>query len=63
MGVEVKLGTSRIDAGAAHLLALRDKLAPDIQKLCAGLIVVVADSPTYVRTDGVGVTSLASLGP
>lgn len=63
LGVEVKLGTPRIDEGAAHLLALRDKLAPDTQARCAGLLVIVADSPTYLRPDGVAVTSLASLGP
>lgn len=63
LGIEVKLGTSRVDEGAAHLLAMREKLAPDVQARCAGLLVVVADSPTYVRRDGVTVTSLASLGP
>jgi uncharacterized protein len=63
LGVEVKLGSSRIDEGAAHLLALREKLDPGVQTRCAGLLVVVVDSPTYLRPDGVIVTSLASLGP
>ena len=63
LGVEVKLGVSRLDEGASHLLALRDKLDPAVVERCAGLLVVVADSPTYIRPDGVVVTSLASLGP
>jgi uncharacterized protein len=63
LGVETKLGAGRVDEGAAQLLALRDKLDPGTAALCAGLIVVAADTPTYVRPDGVLVTSLASLGP
>ena len=63
LGIEVKLGASRVDEGAAHLLALRDKLSPEANARCAALLVVVADSPTYRRPDGVLVTSLASLGP
>lgn len=63
LGVEAKLGAGRIDEGAAHLLALRDKIDPATTARCAGLIVVAADTPTYLRPDGVLVTSLASLGP
>lgn len=63
IGVEVKLGTSRIDEGAVNLLAMRSKLDTSVRDLCEGLMVVSADTPTYVREDGVMVTSLASLGP
>lgn len=63
LGVEVKLGHSRVDEGARHLLALKAKLAEDTQAACGALVVVVADSPTYTRPDGVVVTSVASLGP
>jgi predicted AAA+ superfamily ATPase len=63
IGVEVKLGYSRVDAAAQNLLALREKLSTEANSACAALIVVVADSPTYTRADGVLVTSVASLGP
>jgi len=39
------------------------RLASDAQERCRGLVVVVADSPTYRRPDGVIVTSIAALGP
>jgi predicted AAA+ superfamily ATPase len=60
---EVKLGASRVDEGASNLLAMHGKLASDAQERCRGLVVVVSDSPTYRRPDGVIVTSIAALGP
>lgn len=63
IAVEVKLGHSRVDGGAANLLAMRKKLTERASAACGALVVVVADSPTYVRPDGVIVTSIASLGP
>ncbi|MPZ19641.1 MAG: DUF4143 domain-containing protein [Luteitalea sp.] len=63
IGIETKLGHSRVDEGAHNLLALRRKLSEETNALCGALVVVVADSPTYVRPDGVIVTSVASLGP
>jgi uncharacterized protein len=63
VGVEVKLGHSWVEDGARHLLALRAKLSEETNAACGALVVVVADSPTYVRDDGVIVASLASLGP
>lgn len=62
LGVEVKLGHNRVDEGATNLLALREKLSPEVNANCGALVVVVADSPTYTRPDGVVVTSIASLG-
>lgn len=63
LGVEIKLGTHRVDEGAANLLALREKLDDDARARCGALLVVVADSPTYTRPDGVIVSSVAALGP
>lgn len=63
IAVEVKLGHNRADEGAANLLALREKLSPEVNANCGALLVVVADTPTYTRPDGVVVTSIASLGP
>jgi predicted AAA+ superfamily ATPase len=63
IAVEVKLGHNRVDEGAANLLALREKLSPEVNANCGALLVVVADTPTYTRPDGVVVTSIASLGP
>jgi len=63
VAVEVKLGHNRVDEGARNLLALRKKLSPEANANCGALLVVVADSPTYTRPDGVVVTSVASLGP
>lgn len=48
--------------GAHNLLALRDKLSPEAVAACGALVVIVADSPTYIRPDGVLVTSIAALG-
>jgi predicted AAA+ superfamily ATPase len=63
IGIEVKLGHNRVDEGAANLLAMQARLSAEANAACGALIVVVADSPTYTRSDGVVVTSLASLGP
>lgn len=63
LGVEVKLGLSQVAAAAANLLTMHGKLGAEVRAACGALLVVVADTPTYVRTDGVVVTSLASLGP
>lgn len=61
--VEVKLGHGRVDEGAANLLALKRKLSPETNGRCGALMIVVADSPTYVRPDGIVVASVAALGP
>lgn len=62
IAVEVKLGHHRVDE-VCNLLALRGKLSAGANETCGALLVVVADSPTYTRPDGVVVTSIASLGP
>ncbi|MGI8646671.1 MAG: ATP-binding protein [Mycobacteriales bacterium] len=63
IAVEVKLGHNRVDLGAHNLLSMRSKLSDQVNAHCGALVVVVADSPTYVRPDGVIVTSVAALGP
>lgn len=63
VGLEVKLGPSRIEEGARNLLAMRGKLAEGEVVKCGALVVASADTPTFVRQDGVIVTSLAALGP
>lgn len=63
IAVEVKLGHHRIEEGAQNLLALHTKVADEVRSRCGSLVVVVADSPTYTRPDGVLVTSVAALGP
>jgi predicted AAA+ superfamily ATPase len=63
IGVEVKLGVHRLEECVRNLHALVDKLSQQTRDRCGALVVVVADSPTYVRPDGVVVTSLAALGP
>jgi predicted AAA+ superfamily ATPase len=63
LAAEVKLGHNRVDEGARNLLSLREKLTPSASAACGALLVIVADSPTYVRADGVVVTSIAALGP
>lgn len=63
IAVEAKLGHQGVEEGARNLLALRAKLTDAATASCGALVVVVADSPTYTRPDGVIVTSIASLGP
>lgn len=46
-----------------NLLALRVKVADDVNARCGALLVVAADTPTYTRPDGIIVTSIAALGP
>ncbi|HEY7935291.1 MAG TPA: DUF4143 domain-containing protein [Solirubrobacteraceae bacterium] len=62
IAAEIKLGHSRVEEGAHNLLALRDKLSLQATAACGALVVIVADSPTYTRPDGVLVTSIAALG-
>ncbi len=63
LAAEIKLGHNRVDEGARNLLALRAKLTDSANAACGALLVIVADSPTYTRADGVVVTSIAALGP
>lgn len=62
LGVEVKLGHAYVESAASNLLDMRGKLDPAAQAQCGGLVVVTPRAPTYLRADGVIVTSIASLG-
>jgi len=63
LAAEIKLGHHRVDEAARHLLALKEKLSATTNAACGTLLVIVADTPTYTRPDGILVTSIASLGP
>jgi len=63
LAAEIKLGHHRVDEAAGNLLAPKEKLAPATNAACGALLVIVADSPTYTRPDGILVTSIAALGP
>lgn len=63
VAIEVKLGPDRVNEAASSLISLRSKVAEEVRDQCGALVVVTADSPTYVRPDGIVVTSIASLGP
>lgn len=62
IAVEAKLEHQRVDEVARNLLLLRNKPTADVNEACDALIVVVADSATYIRPDGVIVTSIACPG-
>lgn len=65
IGVQVKLspGRSAVDAAAASLLRLREKVARQRDADLAALVVVTSTGPAYRRTDGVIVAPATSLGP
>ena len=65
IGVQVKLspGRSAVDAAAASLLRLREKVARQRDADLAALVVVTSTGAAYRRTDGVIVTPATSLGP
>ena len=65
LAVEVKLGhrPATVDAAAASLLRLRDKVAASRRADLAGLVVVTALGPAYRRPDGVHVVPITALGP
>ncbi|MCQ2078631.1 MAG: DUF4143 domain-containing protein [archaeon] len=62
--IEVKLcDQARIDEGAAHLIALRDKVESKYIGEPEFLMVVTATTMAYRRADGVYVVPLGCLGP
>ena len=60
-GIEVKMPENDIDMAAAHLLALKEKLADKVRERCAFLAVLTSGRTTYIRPDGVRVISLGHL--
>ena len=64
MAIEVKLGTGNpIDAGAASLLKLRDRIDTSRIGEPAALMVVTGSGYGYTRSDGVAVVPVTALGP
>lgn len=61
--VEVKMGNSRIDEGAKHLLKLASRVESDHVGKPAFLMVLTSTQTAYQRDDGVLVVPLATLAP
>lgn len=61
--VEVKMGNSRIDEGAQHLLKLKDRIETDHEGEPSFLMVLTSTQTAYRREDGVYVVPLAVLAP
>lgn len=61
--VEVKMGNSRIDEGAKHLLRLTNRVESAHEGEPAFLMVVTSTQAAYQRDDGVLVVPLATLAP
>ncbi|WP_455136106.1 ATP-binding protein [Thermophilibacter sp.] len=61
--VEVKMGHSRVDEGAKHLLKLADRVDAEHEGAPAFLMVLTATEAAYRRDDGVLVVPLACLAP
>ncbi len=65
LAAEVKLShrPDSVDAAAASLLRLRDKVSAALRTELAALVVITARGTAYRRPDGVCVTPITSLGP
>ncbi|MCQ3815193.1 MAG: DUF4143 domain-containing protein [Acidimicrobiia bacterium] len=64
IAAEIKLGgRSAVDAAAASLIKLRDRIDTTAVGELRRLLVITATGFAYERTDGVSVTPITSLGP
>ncbi len=63
LGIEVKLGQSKIDEAAGNLLALRSRVDHATSGEAVALMVVTATGPAYTRPDGVHVVPIGLIGP
>ena len=61
--IEVKMGNSRIDEGAKHLMKLANRVESDHEGEPAFLMVLTSTQTAYQRDDGVFVVPLATLAP
>lgn len=61
--VEVKMGNSRIDEGAKHLLKLKERVETAHEGEPSFLMVLTSTQTAYLREDGVYVAPLATLAP
>jgi len=62
-GIEIKLGESAADAGAAALLRFADQVDTDRHGVPLALVVVTGGRFAYRRPDGVSVVPIGALGP
>lgn len=60
--VEVKMGQSKIDEGASHLLKLADRVDDNVHGTPAFSMVLTSTNAAYRRPDGIYVVPLACLG-
>lgn len=64
IAAEVKLGgRAAVDAAAASLKKLRDRIDPDVTGAPQRLVVITSGGYAYERTDGVCVVPITALGP
>ena len=63
MGLEVKMGSHRVDEGAASLIRLRNKLVSKGATVPICLCVVTGGGPQYVRDDGIFVIPIDCFKP
>lgn len=61
--IEVKLGATRIDEGAGHLLEFQQKVDTDVMHAPAFLMILTGEGYAYRRTDGVYVIPIGCLRP
>jgi predicted AAA+ superfamily ATPase len=61
--VEVKLGSKQVDAGAANLLALKEKIDSSRTPEPSLLMIITGTEYAYTRSDGVVVVPLGCLKP
>lgn len=61
--IEIKLGASRVDSGAANLLKLADRVDTSTCGDPAALVVITATGYGFTREDGVSVIPIGALGP
>ena len=62
-GIEMKMGTHRVEEGAADLKRLRDKLISKGAATPAFLCVITGGGPLYIRNDGVHVIPIDCIKP
>jgi hypothetical protein len=58
---EVKLGVSQVDVAAANLLALQNRVDPDVVGRPTALAVITGSGYGYTRPDGVSVIPIGAL--
>ncbi|MCL1908643.1 MAG: DUF4143 domain-containing protein [Holophagaceae bacterium] len=62
-GIEIKMGTHRVEEGATSLKRLRDKLVSKGASAPAWLCVITGGGPLYTRDDGINVIPVDCMKP